>query len=721
LTSERRKALVGRFRQSAREQLDVLDRTFVALEQHRDDSALANEVMRTIHTLKGDSKVVGFGQVNRVAHRTEDVLVWAKQRAFDVPANAADLVFKGFDLLRHLVVAEPADTAREPEIAEFEGRVVDLLGSLPAPVEKPAEPAPRAEAAPAAGPAVAAPSAKDEPKAAAAQARPAESNEWVRVATEHLSTLTSLAGTLLVRQEQIESRLVWLDGVRRQVERAVSSGTEDPEPLMRELGQGIAALQSESFEARMHLLSVQEEVRQMRLRQMGDLFERYPRAVRDLAHAQGKSVRVEQEGTEVAVDKQVLDQLDKVLLHLVRNAVDHGLETPGERVEAGKSPEGTLRLCARPVGGQIEVCVADDGRGMDPARIRAAAVRRGMLGEAEAARSSDAELVRMVFQPGFSTREQATDVSGRGIGLDVVTKLTEQLGGSVRVENEPGKGCRFFLTLPVSLALTQVLLVEAGGRTFAVPAVSVVSALRAPAGAARPSGEGLALPVDGALTPLVDLAALLGLPVGHAADEDLSVAVVEGGSWRLALRVARFMGQRSVVVAALDPFLAGVRVVSGTAELEGGRRVLLLSMPEIFKLSTRGMIGRHRDEAARRKRVLIVDDSPIIREVMGPILERLGYQVIEAGNGREGFERACGELPDLVMTDIEMPILDGFGLIEKLRSADAAVRGLPVVVLSTRGAEADKRRAMQAGANAYLVKTHFDEGELSRTLRSLLT
>ncbi|MGC4113809.1 MAG: response regulator [Myxococcales bacterium] len=328
--------------------------------------------------------------------------------------------------------------------------------------------------------------------------------------------------------------------------------------------------------------------------------------------------------------------------------------------------------------------------------------------------------MRLVFQPGFSTREQATDVSGRGIGLDVVTQLTEQLGGSVRVENQPGRGCRFVMTMPVSLALTQVLLAEAGGRTFALPAVSVESALRAPADAARPSGEGHALPVGGALTPLVDLAALLGLPAGHAADEDLNVAVVESGGLRLALRVSKFVGQRSVVVAALDPFLAGVKVVSGTAELEGGRRVLLLSVPEIFKLSSRGMIGRHRDEAARRKRVLIVDDSPVIREVMAPILERLGYEVLEAGNGREGFDRACSDLPDLVMTDVEMPILDGFGLIEKLRSADA-VRRVPVVVLSTRGAEADKRRAMQAGANAYLVKTSFDEGELSRTLRSLLS
>lgn len=703
MTSDRRRALIAKFRQSAREQVDLLDRAFVELEKRRDDAALAGDVLRTVHTLKGDAKIVGFASVNQVAHRTEDVLLWAKGRGFDVPPEAADLIFQGFDLLRHLIAAEANDETRLPDIERFVGRAGELLASLPAPAP---------------GAALAAP----KPEAPAAPARPAvDESEAVRVPTRRLSTLTSLAGTLLVRQEQLEAAVGGLEAQRRRLERALVGATDDDEPeaLLRGLGQGLAALRSEAFECRMQLLTLQEEVRQMRLRQIGDLFERYPRAVRDLARDQEKRIRVEISGSDVTVDKQVLDELDKVLLHLVRNAVDHGVEPPAARLQAGKPEEAALRLGARPVGGQIEVEVSDDGRGIDPSIIREVAVRRGVLDAAEAEALDDEALRRLVFQPGFSTREEATDVSGRGIGLDVVRQQVERLGGSVRLTSEPGKGTAFTLRLPVSLSLTQVLLVEAGGRTFALPALAVGAALRLRPEAAERSGEGRAIRVAGVPLPLVDLATLLGLPAGHATDADLDVAVVESGAYRVAVRVGRFRGQRAVVATALDRFLANVRVVSGTAEIEGGRRVLLLSVAELIGLAGRGMIGAGAEEAIRRKRILVVDDSPIIREIMGPLLARLGYEVLEAVDGREGFARACEAEPDLVMTDLEMPVLDGLGLIRKIRESDR-LKHLPVVVLSTRGADEDKRRAMEAGANAYLVKTHFDEGEMSRTLRSLL-
>jgi chemotaxis protein histidine kinase CheA len=734
LSSDRRKALVAMFRDGARQALSGLDRDLVSLEKSPGDSELGARVLRAVHTLKGDSKIAGFPLANRVAHRAEDVLVRARENGFELSAPAADLVLEGFDLVRKAIEQEPGSHEHEAEVEAYSARVDALLQAAaraappapcaPAPSAQAAAPAPSqaqsqapAAAAPAQTPAAPAQAAAAPAPAAPAPARSEPAEDFVRIGAQQLASLTSLSGSLSLRQQQLERILVDVEGW------IAGQPQGDAGAQQKRAGAALASrARTESFELKLLLQRLQEEVEQMRLRRIGELFERFPRAVRDLARALGKEVRLELDGAEVTVDKQVLDQLDKVVLHLVRNSVDHGLEKPEERLAAGKPREGVLTLAARPVGGRVELTVSDDGRGLDPAKLRQVAVRRGLLDEAAAGALSEAEAMRLVFRAGFSTRDQVSEYSGRGVGLDVVQRQVEDLGGAVTCQSALGQGSSFTLTLPVSLALTHVLIVELGEELYALPATEVRGVARVDPSSVEPAGAGRSVRIGEERHPLASLAVLLDRPKLDSRGA-LQLVVLESAGRTLALEVSRIAGQRQTVTRALDPLLSGLRLIAGSVELEGGLRALQLSVPELLRLAAAGVSAAHANpgsaRAEARKRVLIVDDSSFARDMLRYVLGRLGYAVSEARNGEEGWSQLLARPPDLVMTDLDMPVLDGFSLIERIRELPQ-LRDLPVVVLSTRGADADKRRAMQAGANAYLVKSSFEEAEISRTLRQLL-
>jgi CheY-like chemotaxis protein/chemotaxis signal transduction protein len=302
----------------------------------------------------------------------------------------------------------------------------------------------------------------------------------------------------------------------------------------------------------------------------------------------------------------------------------------------------------------------------------------------------------------------------------VVQRQVEQLGGSVSCEAAPGKGARFVLRVPISVALTHVLIVALGEELFALPVTAVTRIARQACSALEPTGAGTSVKLDEERFPVAPLATLLARPA-PTPRAHCDLVVIENGGRQLALAVERIRGQRHSVVRALDPLLSGVGMVTGTVELEGGGRALVLNVPELFRLASCGepAAGRKDEPVAARRRILIVDDSLFAREMLGGLLRRLDYSVVEARDGAEGFEKLLSESPDLLMTDVDMPVLDGIGLIEKIREIPAH-RQLPVVVLSTRGSDADKRRAMLAGANAYLVKSNFDEAEVARAIRKLL-
>jgi two-component system chemotaxis sensor kinase CheA len=410
------------------------------------------------------------------------------------------------------------------------------------------------------------------------------------------------------------------------------------------------------------------------------------------------------------------------LLHLVRNAVDHGLERPAERVAAGKAPQGFVEVSAEAAGGEVRVVVSDDGRGMDPRRLRERAVRLGLLDAAAAALMSDSEALELIFTPGFSTAETVTEISGRGVGMDVARSNIAELGGQVRVESQLGAGTRIVLTLPLTLVTTRVLLVRSGGGNFALPASSCQGTTWVRRAELR-SLEGQPTIVrEGRTMAVVALSDLLGLespwPLTAA---ERAPAVVAGSAKRpIALLLDALLDEREAVVKPLGTILARQRSYGGAVQLGDGSLVLLLNP---LLLNQGGRLASAPAAPTRsprgRRRLLVVDDSFTTRELIRSILQSAGYEVAAAVDGADGLEKLRGAAADLVVSDVEMPRLDGFQLAAAIRDGQAG-REVPVVLITSLASDEHRRRGLEAGASAYIVKSQFNQESLLDVVRQLL-
>jgi two-component system chemotaxis sensor kinase CheA/two-component system sensor histidine kinase and response regulator WspE len=461
-----------------------------------------------------------------------------------------------------------------------------------------------------------------------------------------------------------------------------------------------------------------ERIGSARLIPLSGVFAPFPRAVRDMAREQGKECDCVVRGGETGVDKAILLSLNDPLVHLVRNAVDHGLETPAERAAAGKPRAGRLGISARVDGDLLAVTVEDDGRGIDPQRVRASALAKGIIGDQQAASLSARAAMDLIFMPGFSTREQAGETSGRGVGLDVVRKRVTALGGSVTVDSEPGRGTRFVLRMPQSLSLMKVLLVRIDDDVYGLPAVDVDSVGRLdPKDVTEVAGI-RAVRHRGRLLPVVALGPLLSLNGGPRSKRP-HVAYVVHGAEGAAVVVDGLFGEREVAVKAPGAFLKGLRFVTGAAALEDGRVALLLSTPDVVTAARRlasPAASRGRDR--RRLRILLVDDSAIAREAEAALLRSLGHEVEEAVDGEDGWQRLQTGAHHLLLTDVQMPVLDGIDLTRRVKATPRFAK-LPIVILSSLSAPEERRRGVDAGADAYLVKGELEAEMLAATLERL--
>ncbi|MGE6757271.1 hybrid sensor histidine kinase/response regulator [Corallococcus interemptor] len=455
---------------------------------------------------------------------------------------------------------------------------------------------------------------------------------------------------------------------------------------------------------------VSEEIQGLRMLPLSVLFEPYPRMVRDLARDLGKEVELVVDGEDTRADRSVVEALREPLMHLVRNALDHGLETRVDRVASGKHPRGCLTLRAAREGSRIILRVEDDGAGMDPALLRRVAVRRGVLDEPAANALSDAAARELVFLPGFTSREVVTDLSGRGVGLDAVRTSLQALGGDVGVESAPGWGTIFTLRVPVSLTVAPLLFVQVSGETLALSAVHVSRALKVDASEVGEVAGRPTLRMEGRVLPFASLASLLGHGSERPAREGELVLVVKGQGMEAALAVDRVLEERVQAILPLKGILSRFTHLTGATSLADGRLAMVLSAAALaagvhgtapLKLARPPV----RTPAPRRRRILVVDDSPLTRELVANLLEAVGYDTLRAADGPSALEQLGQEGPpvELVVTDLEMPEMDGVELTRRLKT-DPVRKGLPVVILTTRGGEPDRARGLAAGADGYITK-----------------
>lgn len=720
---ERRARLLTKLRHVAKERAEAIEKILAEHpELSKADEEVQKVIKREIHSLKGETRMMKLALAGDVAARTEALIVEGGKGP-----TLRSAIIEGLRLAVSLVSQEgQLDPSLVVEAEAFVNAEFESVQTLQTTVNPVPPPLPAVAPARSAAPEPASASKPDKEEGASPEA------DYVRVSSEHVVAMTDVAGELLVRHEQLERSLSDIERITLNVIREVE-GMRSPDGVAprvatiakvaafgRELLSTLARANEEQFHNGLQLATLQDEIRSIRMVRIGDLFAAHARSIRQLAREQGKLVRVVLRGEDVTVDKQVLDCLDEPLLHLCRNAVDHGLEAPEIRAAAGKPQRSEIRLSAKEVGGHVEVVVSDDGRGVDPETIRAAALRKGLVNAEEAAQMTEARALELMFRSGFSTRSVATDLSGRGVGLDVVSSQMGELGGSVKVESAVGAGTSFILRSPISTAFTRGLVVKAADSLFAIPSTAVSVVISVEASEVEVSGHGRSIFVEGERLALVSFTELLG---GELRAGGLGgMAVIIQGQGKLALLVDEVIGEREAVRRNLNQFVAGAELVSGTGMMEGRRLVMFVNLQELFRLAGAYSAGTVREgqgrefTSTRKSRVLVVDDSELTRDMLVSLLERLSFAVSEAVDGADALLLLERGKPDLVMTDLDMPVMDGFTLLERIRESPT-LKDIPVVVLSTRDSDEVKRKAMKLGANAYLVKAAFRADELHRTLK----
>lgn len=561
-------------------------------------------------------------------------------------------------------------------------------------------------------------------------------DKGIRMSTEALGRLTAMAAETAVEAGRLE-RLVDEASLLRERHRelrealgrlraslegeagiamagsALASAIDRLEECRRLAGQRDEQL--EQFARRSTLLAnrLSRETLASRMLPFGTILRGFPRLVRDLSRELGKSCRLILAGEETAIDREILERLEAPLNHILRNALDHGLELPEDRRRAGKPAEGTLRVSASHRSGRLLVTIAEDGRGIDPERLRRAVIERGLETPDKAGQLSAEELYEFLFLPGFSTAAKVSEISGRGVGLDAVRSMVQEAGGAVTLQSSPGQGTTFSLELPVTRAVSRALLVDVAGDRFAVPLERVERALRPPREEIRTIEGRPYLHVDGVDVALVPAAEVLELEGDTTESSTCSVLVVAEGARRYGLVVDRFVGESTLVVRPLDARLGELPDVAACSTDDAGHIILFLDVDQLVRgidaLVSEGRLrrpGRQRDrreEGPARRRLLVVDDSLTVRQAERQLLENAGYLVDVAVDGVEAWSAVRLGAYDLVVTDVDMPRMNGIELVRRIRG-DARLERLPVVVVSYKDREEDRMRGLEVGADRYLAK-----------------
>ncbi len=739
--------LVATFTAEARERIASLTSGLLTLESGPPSRSILTALFRDAHTLKGSARMMGLNGVVELAHVSEDLLAAVRDRRIAPGRELVDLLLAAADgMTRSLPAAgQPLTDEERAEIVEA---LLSVLAGRPSAVPQP-------RSSPVAEVPDAPPSPEPSPPAPQLAPAPMVAVETVRVAIPRIHDLLDTVGEAEVDARRVE-RVT--NELATALAMAIRKGQTHPGGL-EALLPAAAALRELVEDHAARVARLRAEAMSLAMVPLARLVTGFPRLVRDLASRTGKLVTLELEGEDVELDKRVLDTVGEALGHLVTNAVDHGCEPPAVRVAAGKPETATVWVRARASGASVIIEVADDGGGIDHAAVYAAAVEAG-LASAEASSPLD-----HIFAPALSTRKTVSESSGRGVGLDVVRATVEGLGGQIDVSSTPGEGTTFTLTLPVSLGILRCLLCRVGGERYAIPlpSVSETCSLRGAAAAtvSHFAGADLLMREDAAI-PLLDLAGVLGSFTGTRASRAVrkpsAALITTAGRRPLAWAVDGLEGEADLVVTDLGLFLSGAgelgqqtigaglagavggisgaagiaSAVTGASILDDGSIVCLLdlrTLASVAHASTRTMPRPAAPTAPaddspdgdppKALRILVVEDSVGVRELERSLLAGAGYEVDTAVDGTDGASRLTGQPYDLIVTDVEMPGMDGLALTRTVR-ATPGWQAVPVIVMTSRDSEADRRAGMDAGADAYLHKSDFSASDLLGTVTRLL-
>jgi chemotaxis protein histidine kinase CheA len=779
------------------ELLEKINRDLVNLEKDPKDKSVIDNLNRTIHTLKGSAQILNFQHIGTLAHKIEDLFAKSKESEQGLSESNMDLTFKAVDTIQELMnsikkgeeekgsevnlIVEQIDEqltktgSKEPSVQKLEKPVVPPTKPKIIPVEKMQE------------------ARKD-------------TDQFIKITTETLDNLVNMAAELIINKTQLSAYVDKLRSIGetldddkkrlRKTNRTISSflektvgddtGTKIREEIDKQVLDDIISVSDEfkdvmstfdtvsssfrtitqEFEQNIGQIStltksLHDDILQVRMVPTEMLFNRFPRAVRDMAKKLKKKVNLVVEGEKTEMDRALIESLTDPVMHLVRNAIDHGIETPKARKEQGKSEDGIILLKARRSKNQILIEVQDDGAGIDSEVVKNVIIKKNLASEEELDGMNTTEIMDFVFHPGFSTRDKASDVSGRGVGLDVVADHLQKLKGDIRINSTQGKGTIINIRVPLTLAIAQAMLVKVGSETLAIPLTAVEETIQFKDPELVEQDEKAFITVRDTLIPVAYLSALLNYRTGEKSTglkSNTAIIVQESGA-RYALIVDNVLRREEIVIKSLGEHLAHVPYISGGTIYGDGSVGLILDIPSITQKIETDVYGQDKDfsdiERARemvtkeskktpakkdvqikepepkvqvlvkKKKIrgrapkaLIVDDSVSVRKFVSSVLEKNKYATVLTEDGPDALEQLRKEKFDIIITDLEMPKMHGFDLIKEIRSYKK-YQSIPIVILTGRAGKKHKDKGTELGANAYITKP-FKENDLLKSLEDFI-
>jgi two-component system, chemotaxis family, sensor histidine kinase and response regulator WspE len=734
-------SMLDLFREEARNQMQDLTAGLLALERDPHAADRLEACMRAAHSTKGAARIIDLTPGVTVADAMEECFVAAQKGQITLRHSQIDVLLQGVDLL--LAIAHTPETdlgARQPDVDAFLTALQRVLA------EADANPAPESTA-PGFGDALG--EAAREPLAATDG--PEGGDRMLRITASSLNRLLDLAGESLMEARRLKpfaDGLLRLKRLQADTVRAFERlrGTlpaeatdERAKMALADTHDRIAACQQillqrladfDALDRRATSLAdrLYSEALACRMRPLDDGVRWYARIVRDLGRALGKEIRLEIVGGTTSVDRDILEKLDMPLGHLLRNAVDHGIETPEERQAAGKPAEGVIRIEASHSAGLLQIIVADDGPGIDLDKLREAIVARNLTNDETARKLSDAELLEFLFLPGFTMKSAVTTLSGRGVGLDAVQTMVKQVRGIVRITSELGRGTQFHLQLPLTLSVVRTLLVDINGEPYAFPLAGILRAMKLPKERIELLEGRQHFTFEHRQVGLVTAHQIFEGGQPSFDGDEISIVVVGDQHTAYGLVVDRFQGEYDLVVKPLDPRLGKITGISAAALREDGSPVLIVDIEDMIrsveKMTSSGRLSTVRSGVAdtgraRRKRVLVVEDSLTVRELERKLLSQHGYEVEVAVDGMDGWNAVRASPFDLIVTDVDMPRMDGIELVTLIKG-DPNLRARPVMIVSYKDREEDRRRGLHAGADYYLAKGSFHDETLVQAVADLI-